>query len=77
MTYMRVVFGFQSSPTNTTVVDLITDNDETACREEVRDLTVWGKDNNLSLNVIKTKEMMVYYRKKADRATPPFSSTGL
>jgi hypothetical protein len=40
---------------DTTVVGLITGNDETAYREEVRDLTVWCKDNNLSLNVIKTK----------------------
>ena len=30
----------------TTVVGLITDNDETAYREEVRDLTVWCKDSN-------------------------------
>jgi hypothetical protein len=43
---------------NTTVVGLITDNDETAYREEVRDLAVWCQDNNLSLNVIKTKEMI-------------------
>ena len=48
---------------DTTVVGLITDNDETAYRE-VRDLTVWCKDNNLSLNVIKTKEMIVDYRKR-------------
>ena len=41
------------------VVGLITDNNETAYREEVRDLTVWCQDNNLSLNVIKTKEMIV------------------
>jgi hypothetical protein len=37
---------------DSTVVGLITDNDETAYREEV---TVWCKDNNLSLNVIKKK----------------------
>ena len=42
---------------DTTVVGLITDNNETAYREEVRDLAVWCKDNNLSLSVIKTKEM--------------------
>jgi hypothetical protein len=30
---------------------LITVNDETACREEVRDLAVWCQDNNLSINV--------------------------
>ena len=43
---------------DTTVVGLITDNNETAYREEVRDLTVWCQDNNLSLNVINTKEMI-------------------
>ena len=31
---------------DTKVVCLITDNDETAYREEVRDLTMWCKDNN-------------------------------
>uniref|UniRef100_A0A8C7FS50 Presenilin-2 n=1 Tax=Oncorhynchus kisutch TaxID=8019 RepID=A0A8C7FS50_ONCKI len=35
------------------------DHDERAYREEVRDLAVWGQDNNLSLNMIKTKEMIV------------------
>jgi hypothetical protein len=40
---------------DTTVVALITDNDDTVYREEVRDLAVWCQDNNLSLNVIKTK----------------------
>jgi hypothetical protein len=48
----------------TTVVGLITDNNETAYREEVRDLTMWCKDNNLSLNMIKTKEMNMDYRKR-------------
>ena len=42
---------------DTPVVGLITDNDETVYREEVRDLAMWCQDNNLSLNVIKTKEM--------------------
>ena len=44
---------------DTTVVGLITDNDKTA----YRDLAMWCQDNNLSLNVIKTKEMIVDYRK--------------
>jgi hypothetical protein len=35
-----------------------------------RDLTVWCKDNNLSLNVIKTKEMIVDYRKRRTDQTP-------
>ena len=34
---------------DTIVLGLITDNDETAYREEIRDLAVWCQDNNLSL----------------------------
>ena len=49
---------------DTTVVGLITDNDEQAYREDVRDLAVWCQDNNLSLNVSKTKELNVDYRKR-------------
>jgi hypothetical protein len=37
------------------------------------DLVVWCKDNNISFNVIKTKEMIVDYWKR--RA--PFSSTAV
>ena len=48
---------------DTTVVGLITDNDETAYREVVRELAVWCQDNNLSLIVSKTKELIVDYRK--------------
>ena len=55
---------------DTTVVGLITDNDETAYREEVRDLAVWCQDNNLSLNVSKTKELIVDYRKRRTEHTP-------
>ena len=40
---------------DTTVLGLITHNNETAYREDVRDLAVWCQDNNLSLNVSKTK----------------------
>jgi hypothetical protein len=35
---------------------LITNEDETAYREEVRALGVWCLENNLSLNVNKTKD---------------------
>ena len=41
-----------------TLVGLITNDDETAYREEVRDLAIWCQDNNLSLNVCKTKELI-------------------
>ncbi|CDQ95619.1 unnamed protein product [Oncorhynchus mykiss] len=40
---------------DTTVVGLITNNNETPYREEVRALGVWCQENNLTLNVNKTK----------------------
>ena len=55
---------------NATVVGLFTNNDETAYREEVRALGVWCQENNLSLNVSKTKEMIVDFRKQ-QREHPP------
>jgi hypothetical protein len=42
-----------------TLVGLITNGDETAYREEVRDLAVWCQDNKLSLNVSKPKEPLL------------------
>ena len=57
---------------DTTVVGLITDNNETAYREEVRDLTMWCNDNNLSLNMIKTKEMIGAYSKRRTEHSPIF-----
>ena len=41
---------------------LIPDNDETAYREEGRELAVWCQDNNL--NISKTKELIVDHRKR-------------
>ena len=55
---------------NTSVVGLITDNNETAYREEVRDTAMWCQANNLSLNVIKRKEMIVDSRKRRTEYVP-------
>ena len=52
------------------MVCLITNNDEMAYREEVRDLAVWCQDNNLTLNVSKTKELIVDYRKIITEQAP-------
>ena len=52
------------------MVGLITNNNETAYREEVRDLAGWCQNNNLSLNIIKTKEMIVDYRKRRTEHAP-------
>jgi hypothetical protein len=57
-------------PEDTTVVGLITDNDETAYREEVRDLAVWCQHKNLSPNVSKTKELIVDYRTRRAEQGP-------
>ena len=59
-----------------TLIKFANYNNDTAYREEVRDLAVWCQNNNLSLNVTKTKEMIVDYRKRRTEHTP-FSSTGL
>ena len=52
------------------MVGLITDNDETVNREEVRDLAMWCQYNDLSLNVNKTKELIVDYRKRQAEHAP-------
>ncbi len=46
------------------VLGLISNNDETACLDEVERLTSWCQDNCLSLNVSKTKELIVDFRKR-------------
>lgn len=48
---------------DTTILGLISNNDETAYRDEVRGLAAWCQDNNFSLNICKTKEMVVDFRK--------------
>ncbi len=55
---------------DTTVIGLITDNDETAYREEVSILTKWCQENHLSLNIDKTKELVVDYRRQSREHTP-------
>ena len=70
-----VTQGFKLAD-NTTVVGLISDNNETAYREEFRDLAVWCQDNNLSHNMSKTKDLIVDYMKWRAEHTP-FRSTGL
>ena len=49
---------------DTTVVGMITNNDETAFSEDVWALAEWCQENNLSLNINKTKELIVDFRKQ-------------
>lgn len=44
---------------DTTVMGPNNNNDGTIYRSEVYHLATWGKDNNLHLNVEKTKEILV------------------
>ena len=61
---------------DTTIVGLITGNDESAYREEVDTLTTWCQDNNLSLNISKTKEMIVDYRRRQVEEHAPLYING-
>ena len=60
---------------DTTLVGLITKNDETHYRKEVNLLTTWCRDNNLLLNVSKTKEIVVDFR-KSHTEHPPLTIDG-
>ncbi|KAI3367037.1 hypothetical protein L3Q82_009667 [Scortum barcoo] len=55
---------------------LITSDDEAAYREEVRALTSWCQDNNLHLNVSKTKELIVDFRRRQREEHAPLSING-
>ncbi|KAK3522952.1 hypothetical protein QTP86_010313 [Hemibagrus guttatus] len=57
---------------DTTVVGLISKNDESAYKKEVQQLTAWCRANNLSLNVDKTKEMVVDFRTAQSGHSPLF-----
>eukprot|EP00061_Rhincodon_typus_P002544 g17845.t1 len=46
------------------IVGRISNNDESKYRREIEGLVTWCHENNLSLNVSKTKELIVDFRKK-------------
>ncbi len=55
---------------DTTLIGLIQDGDESAYRQEVKELAVWCSLNNLELNTLKTVEMIVDFRRNPP-ALPP------
>ncbi len=61
---------------DTVVLGLISNNDETAYLDEVERLTSWCQDNYLSLNVSKTKELIVDFRKRHLRPNTPLMISG-
>ena len=52
------------------MIGLISEDDESAYRDEVQKLTVWCSDNNLSLNTTKTKELILDYRRQSADPAP-------
>ncbi|KAK1795717.1 hypothetical protein P4O66_001026 [Electrophorus voltai] len=61
---------------DTVVVGLISDNDERAYLEEIKHLENWCQENNLLLNISKTKEMIVDCSKKQERHYQPVRISG-
>uniref|UniRef100_A0A8C7Y9D2 Reverse transcriptase domain-containing protein n=1 Tax=Oryzias sinensis TaxID=183150 RepID=A0A8C7Y9D2_9TELE len=55
---------------DTTVLGLIREGDESAYRDLVHSITIYGEDNDLVLNVEKTKEVILDYRRKAPPHQP-------
>ncbi len=61
---------------DTMVLGLINNNDEAAYVDEVERLTSCCQDNCLSLNVSKTKELIVDFRKRQQRPYTPLMISG-
>ena len=55
---------------DTTVVGWISNDDETEYRNEIENLVNWCGNNNLSLNVSKTKEIVIDFRKRKGEHAP-------
>ena len=66
VTYVLKYWNFAD---DTTMIALITNSDESEYRDQVNKLIGWCNDNNLELNVNKTKEMIVDFRRK--ESSPP------
>ncbi len=61
---------------DTVVLGLVSNDDEAAYLDEVERLTSWCQDNCLSLNVSKTKELIVDFRKRQQRPYTPLMISG-
>ncbi|KAK3508864.1 hypothetical protein QTP70_010719 [Hemibagrus guttatus] len=75
----RPVYGSNSIikfADDTTVIGLISD-DETAYRAEVQHLVAWCADNNLLLNISKTKELIIDFRREKGRTHDPIHINGM
>ncbi|KAK3518346.1 hypothetical protein QTP86_018579, partial [Hemibagrus guttatus] len=76
----RPVYGSNSIikfADDTTVIGLISDNDEASYRAEVQHLVAWCADNNLLLNTRKTKELIIDFRREKGRTYDPIHINGM
>eukprot|EP00061_Rhincodon_typus_P001793 g15797.t1 len=64
---MNAIYKFAD---NTTVLGWISNNDKSKCRRKREGLVTWCNENNLSLNVSKTKELIADFRKKEGEYAP-------
>ena len=74
---MTVLPNITSKSTDTIIIGRIMNEDESSYREEINNLRGWSTENNLQLNVSKTKELIVGFRKAKkggkDTASPDIS----
>ncbi|KAK0152156.1 hypothetical protein N1851_006466 [Merluccius polli] len=80
-THMTVWPGSAPTPStpsvdDTVVVGLISNHDEKAYLEEVADLSLWCQDSSLLMNVPKTKELIVDFRRARQRTYTPLWING-
>ncbi|KAK1796262.1 hypothetical protein P4O66_009331 [Electrophorus voltai] len=61
---------------DTVVMGLISDNDQRAYLEEIKHLENWCQENNLLLNISKTKDLIVDCSKKQERHYQPVKISG-
>eukprot|EP00061_Rhincodon_typus_P008809 g31750.t1 len=55
---------------DTTIVGRISNNDKSKYRREIKSLVTWCNENNLSLNIDKTKEWIINIRMKGGEHVP-------
>eukprot|EP00061_Rhincodon_typus_P008820 g31767.t1 len=64
------IFLIDCSGTFFSVVGQISNNDESKYGREIEGLVTWCNENNLSLNISKTRELIIDFRKKGGEHAP-------
>eukprot|EP00061_Rhincodon_typus_P009739 g33466.t1 len=66
---MNTIYKFAD---DTTIVGWISNNDKSKYRREIEGLETWCNENNLSLNVGKTKELIIDFSKTGREHVPVY-----